>query len=51
VPVSSGGLKTMAQLGEFVFVGSGDGSLKKVKSSLTDHETKLTQLFLAVDGP
>ena len=30
VPVSSGGLKAMAQHGEYVFIGSGDGSLKKV---------------------
>jgi len=30
VPVSSGGLKAMAQHGEYVFIGSGDGSLKKL---------------------
>jgi len=30
VPVSSGGIKAMAQHGEYVFVGSGDGCLKKL---------------------
>lgn len=53
VPVSSGGLKSMAQHGEYVFIGSGDGSLKKLMGHDLNWgnvaETQLTGMIMSLE--